>query len=125
MKLYPTIFFLLIANCPANDKFCQELYDDIIGALDPQLTELCATNFKGYYAYKFFLRDNRGFHNMVLVFSEKDSHLYMEGDENPFVCDKGTAMQKTQSPEEITRTIFIPRKDCSPMFKKSIGIKRD
>ena len=123
MKNIWTLAFLLAQGCFADDTFCRKLYNDIINALDPQLTELCATNFDGHFAYKFFLRDDKGFHNMMLVASETDFHLYMEGDENPFQCDKASVIQKTQSPEEIARILFIPRRDCSPMFKNSIGIK--
>ncbi len=116
-----TILFFALACHAADD--CQEMYDGFKSGLDVQLTSLCETTVEGVYSFRFFLEDAKGFHDMNLVFNDEHFHLYIETDENPYVCDEETALYRTQTPEEILKILFIPaRKYCSRKFRRSIGI---
>ena len=121
MRSFLTILFFAFACHAADD--CQEMYDGFKSGLDVQLTSLCETTVEGVYSFRFFLEDAKGFHDMNLVFNDEHFHLYIETDENPYVCDEETALYRTQTPEEILKILFIPaRKYCSRKFRKSIGI---
>lgn len=121
MRFFLAILFFALACHGADD--CQEMYDGFKSGLDVQLTSLCETTEEGVYSFRFFLEDDKGFHDMNLVFTEEHFHLYIETDENPYVCDEETALYRTQTPEEILKMLFIPaRKYCSREFRKSIGI---
>ena len=123
--LHMRLLFIILTACivcNANDKVCYSLYNDFMDALEPQVTEICRVG-ENIFSYRFYVKDeDTGYTNMDLVFWETGSHLYIEGDFNPFVCDKETAIYRTQKPEEIARILFIPRTDCTPQFKESIGI---
>ena len=121
MRSFLTILFFALACHAADD--CQEMYDGFKSGLDVQLTSLCETTVEGVYSFRFFLEDAKGFHDMNLVFNDEHFHLYIETDENPYVCDEETALYRTQTPEEILKILFIPaRKYCSRKFRRSIGI---
>ena len=122
-KIYTAILFF-VTSALADDAFCQSLYEDLMDALEIQLTALCETQTSDVFSFRFHLRDQDGFHNMALVFSNRSYHLYMEGEDNPYKCDNSKAIYRTQKPEEIARILFIPREDCSEAFKKSIGIEQ-
>ena len=102
-----TFFF-----CYADNSNCQALYNDFMETLEIQLTELCETTTEGFYSYRFYLRDQDGYQNMRLVFGPLFRHLYIEGEENPFVCDKDKIAYRTQKPEEIVEILFSLRDDC-------------
>lgn len=121
MRSFLTILFFALACHAADD--CQEMYDGFKNSLDVQLTCLCETTVDGVYSFRFFLEDDKGFHDMNLVFTEEHYHLYIESEENPYVCDKDKAMYKTQTPEEILKILFIPAsKHCSREFRQSVGL---
>ena len=122
MRRLIAILLLLTGIAFADDAACRQLYDDFMSALEPQITELCMTSVNGVFSYKFYLKDSEGYHNMDLVFGSSFSYLYMDGDNNPFTCDKNKVSHETQKPEDIVKTIFLPKSDCSDEFKKSIGI---
>jgi hypothetical protein len=120
------ILFIILFSCGiclADDDLCKSLYDDFMKTLEPQMTELCVTTMDGVFSYKFYLKDNDGYHNFDLVFSSMFSYLFVEGDNNPFECDSTKISHTTQKPEEIVKTIFLPKADCSDEFKKSIGVE--
>ena len=123
MKKILSIILFSICICSADDEFCKSLYDDFMKTLEPQMTELCVTTMDGVFSYKFYLRDNDGYHSFDLVFGSMFSYLFVEGDKNPFECDSSKISYTTQKPEEIVKTIFLPKSDCSDEFKKSIGVE--
>lgn len=121
MRSFLTILFFALACHAADD--CQEMYDGFKSGLDVQLTSLCETTEEGVYSFRFFLEDDKGFHDMNLVFTDEHFHLYMKPEENPYECDKDKAMYKTQTPEEILKILFIPAsKHCSREFRQSVGL---
>ena len=48
---------------------------------------------------------------MRLVFGPLFRHLYIEGEEIPFTCDRGKIAYRTQKPEEIVEILFSLRED--------------
>ena len=116
------MILVFVITCHAADD-CQEMYDEFKSMLDVQLTSLCETVVAGEYSFRFYLEDEKGFHNMNLVFNDEHYHLYTDAEENPYECIKEEAMYKTQTPEEILKILFIPAgKYCSREFQKFIGL---
>lgn len=117
------ILFTLLLNMYSLADTCLDLYNSFKNALDPQLTELCATDVPGYFGYKFYLRgEGEGYINAMLVTGEDITYLFLEGDKNPFNC-KSVLIQTTETPEAILKKLFIPRlKNCEPGFKEKVGL---
>ena len=120
------MILVLVALCHGEPDGCQELYNGFKRALDvleDQITCLCETTVDGVYSFRFFLKDDNGIRDMNLVFDEERFHLYTDSEENPYECDKDKAMYRSQTPEEILKILFIPRrKYCSRKFRRSIGL---
>lgn len=115
--------FLLTAHMSAYADTCMDMYNSFKLHIEPQLTELCDTQFSGYHAFKFYLSDEReGYANVTLVFTEDDSHLYLDSDDIPFKCTDNK-VQKMQTAEEILKILFIPQLDnCEAGFKEKVNI---
>ncbi len=115
------IITILLANILtfASER-CQELYDMFMNVLVVQMTELCETQYPNTIGYKFYIYDGKSYINMMLVFNGNSQHMFVEGDENPFVCSDKT-IYSTELPEEIVKTLLIPQ-NCSDEFKDKIGM---
>lgn len=108
------IFFILavfVSFIFADENTCGDLYNDFKSVLEPQMTMLCQTTDTNATMLNFYIyTEEEGYTQMMIVYkNDGTSHLYIEGDNNPYKCGK-VKNTKYQSVSEILSMIFLFKK---------------